>query len=74
VHFTLGLVQIAIIVMQKIIFLDIYAIVVGMKNQATQTWFCHTLVENIANKKDMKLVLILDVIFYVIQEVVLLAQ
>ena len=74
VHFTLGLVQIVIIVMQKIIFLDIDAIVVDMKNQATQTWFCLILVENIANKKDMKHALILDVIFYAILEVVLLVQ
>jgi hypothetical protein len=60
--------------MQKIIYLDIDAIVVDMKNQAIQTWFCLILVENIVNKKDMKHVLILDVIFYAIQEVVLLAQ
>jgi len=60
--------------MQKIIFQDIDAIVEDSKNQATQIWFYPILVENIANKKDMKLVLIPDVIYCAILEAVLLAQ
>ena len=68
VHFTHGLALIAIIAMQKIICQDIDVIVEGMKNQVTQTWFCLILVENIVNKKDMKLVHMQDAIYFAIQE------
>lgn len=74
VHFSPGHVQIVIIVMLKIIFQDIDAIVADLKNQATQIWRCLILVENIVKKKDMRHVLILDVSFYAIQEAALLVQ
>ena len=72
VHFTLGLVLIAITATQKIIYQNIDVIVEGMKNLVTQTWSCLILAENIVNKKDMKLVRMQDVISFAIQEVVLL--
>ena len=71
-HFTLGLVLIAITATQKIIYQNIDVIVEGMKNLVTQTWSCLILAENIVNKKDMKLVRMQDVISFAIQEVVLL--